>query len=926
MTIKEQEKNAKEFAEFWKDKGYEKGQSQQFWTSLLSNVFGITEPEKFIEFEDQVHIDKNTGFIDAYIPTTKVLIEQKSIDKDLRKGIRQSDGTLLTPFQQAKKYIAELPVSKHPKYVITCNFKSFLIYNMENPNAEPEEILLENLGKEFYRLEFIVDSQSEHLKREMEISIQAGELVGKLYDEMLTLYINPENEETLKSLNMFCVRLVFCLYAEDSGLFGKKMMFHDYLNRFETRDLRRALIDLFKVLDTKIEDRDPYLSEELAQFPYVNGGLFANENIEIPNLNDKIKDLLLSNASEDFDWSEISPTIFGAVFESTLNPDTRRSGGMHYTSIENIHKVIDPLFLDELNNEFNEINSISVIKTKKAKLEAFQDKLSKLTFLDPACGSGNFLTETYLSLRKLENKVIESLTGGQVSFGDEHYSPIKVSISQFYGIEINDFAVTVATTALWIAESQMMKETENILHINLDFLPLKSYTNITEGNALRIDWNTVISKERLNYIMGNPPFIGQAMRSKEQASDMQNVFAPSNIGGKLDYVAGWFKKAYDMMKNTNIETAFVSSNSICQGESVNLLWELLLENNIYINFAYTTFKWTSEAKEKAAVMCVIVGFSFVNRIKKYLFTDEQYKEVEHINGYLKPAPNVFIKNRSQSINKGLAKVVQGSPPADDGKLLLSSKEKDDFINKYPELEKIIKPFVGSSEFINDIEYSRYCFWFANENPANYKHIPELIERFNYIRQYRLDSPVDRIQKTADRPYLFTQNRQPDTDYLIIPRVSSSTRKYIPIGFLPPTVIASDSVVLIYNATLVDFGIICSNVHNAWMRTIAGRLKNDYRYAPSVYYNFPFPKLTNESKSKIEKTAQAILDARKLYPNNSLADMYGEEMYLFPELLKAHRENDKAVMEAYNFPIKSDFTESMCVGELMKLYKEITKTE
>lgn len=385
MTIKEQEKNAKEFAEFWKDKGYEKGQSQQFWTALLSNVFGITEPEKFIEFEDQVHIDKNTGFIDAYIPTTKVLIEQKSIDKDLRKGIRQSDGILLTPFQQAKKYIAELPVSKHPKYVITCNFKSFLIYNMENPNAEPEEILLENLGKEFYRLEFIVDSQSEHLKREMEISIQAGELVGKLYDEMLTLYINPENEETLKSLNMFCVRLVFCLYAEDSGLFGKKMMFHDYLSRFETRDLRRALIDLFKVLDTKIEDRDPYLSEELAQFPYVNGGLFANENIEIPNLNDKIKNLLLSNASEDFDWSEISPTIFGAVFESTLNPDTRRSGGMHYTSIENIHKVIDPLFLDELNNEFNEINSISVIKTRKTKLEAFQDKLSKLTFLDQTC-------------------------------------------------------------------------------------------------------------------------------------------------------------------------------------------------------------------------------------------------------------------------------------------------------------------------------------------------------------------------------------------------------------------------------------------------------------------------------------------------------------------------------------------------------------
>ena len=558
-------------------------------------------------------------------------------------------------------------------------------------------------------------------------------------------------------------------------------------------------------------------------------------------------------------------------------------------------------------------------------VKAFQDKLSSLKFLDPACGSGNFLTETYISLRKLENKALEKLTDGQIVFGMEQFNPIKVSINQFYGIEINDFAVTVAKTALWIAESQMMKETENILHINLNFLPLKSYTNIVEGNALRIDWNKVVPKLELNYIMGNPPFIGQAMRTKEQANDIQNVFGPSNIGGKLDYVAGWFKKAYDMMKNTNIETAFVSSNSICQGESVNLLWELLLKNNIYINFAYTTFKWTSEAKEKAEVMCVIVGFSFVNRKKKYLYTGEQYKEVEHINGYLKSAPDIFIKNRSKSINKGLAKVVQGSPPADDGKLLLSKKEKEDFISKYPELKQVIKPFVGSREFINDIEYSRYCFWFANENIANYKHIPELIERFNYIRQYRLNSPVDRIQKTADRPYLFTQNRQPDTDYLIIPRVSSSTRKYIPIGFLPPNVIASDSVVLVYNATLVDLGIICSNVHNAWMRTIAGRLKNDYRYAPSVYYNFPFPKLTDEGKAKIEKTAQKILDARKLYTNNSLADMYGEEMYMYPKLLKAHIENDKTVMEAYDFDWKK-MTESECVAELMKMYEQLTKKE
>ena len=922
MTEKEQKQAAKQFAEFWKDKGYEKGQSQTFWLQLLSQVYGIERPEQFIEFEDQVHIDKNTGFIDGYIPTTKVLIEQKSIDKDLRKGIRQSDGSLLNPFQQAKKYIAELPLSKHPKWVITCNFKSFLIYNMENPNGEPEEIFLKDLEKEYYRLQFIVDKENENLKKEMEISIQAGELVGKIYDEILPLYKNPENVESLKSLNMLCVRLVFCLYAEDAGLFGKHQMFHDYLKKFETKDLRRALIDLFKVLDKKPEERDPYLDEELASFPYVNGGLFADEDIEIPNLNDKVKELLLTKASEDFDWSDISPTIFGAVFESTLNPETRRSGGMHYTSIENIHKVIDPLFLNDLKAELDEILSLKVLKTKKEKIYAFQDKISKLKFLDPACGSGNFLTETYLSLRRLENKGLDALQGGQIGFGDANVNPIKVSIGQFYGIEINDFAVTVAKTALWIAESQMMHETEEILHMNLDFLPLKSYTNIIEGNALRIDWNDVVDKNELNYIMGNPPFIGQAMRSKEQAKDIQDVFLPSTAGGKLDYVAGWFKKASDLMKNTNIETAFVSSNSICQGESVNLLWELLVNNGIIINFAYTTFKWTSEAKEKAAVMCVIVGFSYIERKCKLLFDDGNYKEVDFINSYLKDAPNLFIKNRTQSINKGLAKVVQGSPPADDGRLILSKDEKEQWLIKYPELKDVIKPFVGSREFINDTEYSRYCFWFANKNPSDFAHISELTERFDYIKNYRLSSPVDRIQKTADRPYLFTQNRQPDTDYLIIPRVSSSSRKYIPIGFLPPNVISSDSVVLVYNASIIDFGIISSNVHNAWMRTIAGRLKNDYRYAPSVYYNFPMPTLDDKKKEKIAKTANDILKAREKYKEHSLADMYGENMYLYPELLKAHQQNDIAVMESYGFDWRN-MTESDCVAELMKMYKKLT---
>ena len=924
MNDKEQSKKAKEFAEFWKGKGYEKGQSQTFWLQLLSDVFGIDKPSEFIEFEDQVHIDKNTGFIDGYIPSTKVLIEQKSIDKDLRKGIRQSDGSLLNPFQQAKKYIAELPLSKHPKYVITCNFKSFLVYNMENPNGEPEEILLENLEKEYYRLQFLVETGNEHLKREMEISIQAGELVGKLYDEILKLYINPENEETLRSLNMLCVRLVFCLYAEDSGIFGKRLMFHDYLSRFEVRDLRRTLIDLFRVLDTKTEDRDPYMEEELSQFPYVNGGLFANENIEIPNLNENVKELLLSKASEDFDWSEISPTIFGAVFESTLNPETRRKGGMHYTSIENIHKVIDPLFLDDLKEELQEIKHISVIKTKKKKLTEFQDKLASLKFLDPACGSGNFLTETYLSLRKLENEVIFELTGGQIGFGDKSLSPIKVSIGQFYGIEINDFAVTVAKTALWIAESQMMKETENILHINLDFLPLKSYTNITEGNALRIDWNDVIPKEELNYIMGNPPFVGQQLRTKEQSEDMINIFGKGSPETKLDYVLCWYKKAVKYMNSEDIKVAFVSTSSICQGESVPTFWKKFVEeDNVEIQFAYTSFEWKSEASEKAMVYCVIIGFSNKHiPLSKKIFSNGQEKKVDFINAYLISAPNIWIINRSNKNLHDLPKMTKGSEPTDGGNLFIDIEEKKNLELKYPILKKYIKPFIGGTEFLNNKlgEYTRYCLYFKNGNPSDYANIKEISDRLKNIKELREKSSADRIKNTANYPYLFCQDRQPKSDYLVFPQHTTSKRKYIPIGFMSKDVIVGNACYMIPNVSKYEFGVLTSNVHMAWTKVVCGRLGEGYRYSPAIYNNFPWCNPTEEQKKKVEKTAQAILDARALYPNSSLADLY-DELTMPKELRKAHQENDKAVMEAYGFDWKK-MTESDCVAELMKMYEKL----
>ena len=928
MSDIELRNNIKEFVDFWTGKGYEKGQSQTFWLSLLSKVLGVKEPEKFIEFEDQVHIDKSTGFIDAYIPETKVLIEQKAIDKDLRKAVRQSDGSLLTPFQQAKKYIAELPVSKHPKWVITCNFKSFLIYNMENPNSEPEEILLKDLPKEYYRLQFIVDSEKEHLKKEMEISIQAGELVGKIYDEILPLYKDPENENTLRSLNMLCVRLVFCLYAEDAGLFGKRLMFHDYLNRFSADDLRRALIDLFRVLDTKAEDRDPYMKEELSQFPYVNGGLFADENIEIPMLNEKVKELLLTKASEDFDWSDISPTIFGAVFESTLNPETRRSGGMHYTSIENIHKVMDPLFLNELQDELEEkIMKVKTADTIKKTVVLFQDKISKLKFLDPACGSGNFLTETYLSLRKMENKALEKLHRGQIQFGDSRFNPIKVSISQFYGIEINDFAVTVAKTALWIAESQMMKETENILHLNLDFLPLKSYTNIIEANALRIDWNDVINKNELNYIMGNPPFVGWGLQNKNQRNDMENVFKDENgivyeNTKKLDYVSCWYVKAAQYIQDTRIKIAFVSTNSITQGEQVSPLWRILINKlKMKIIFAYRTFIWNSEASLKAHVHCVIIGLSLLNNEKCQLFDGEKCIFVNNINPYLSNAPTVYIESVNKSLC-GMPHMRKGNQPTDGGNLILSKEEYEEYKQKEPQALPYIKKLIGGQEFIKGIE--RYCLWLNNIDPSILRKMPITLKRIEKVREMRLNSSDSGTRKMANKPTTFRETMNPKS-YILIPKTSSERRRYIPMGLLGDDTIPIDTARIIIDGKLYHFGVLESNVHMAWMRITAGRLKSDYSYSNTIVYNnFPWPNPTKEQVKNIEKTAQGILNARNKYPNSSIADLY-DELTMPAELRKAHQENDKAVMEAYGFNWKK-MTESECVAELMKMYQELVDKE
>ncbi len=919
MTEKEQRAAAKEFAEFWKDKGYEKGESQLFWLSLLRNVLGVEKPEEFIEFEEKVKID-NTSFIDGHIHATHVIIEQKSIDKDLRKGVKQSDGSFLTPFQQAKRYSIELPYTERPRWIVACNFKEFLIYDMQKPTGEPESLLLKDLPKEYYRLKFLVDTGNDQIKKEMEVSVKAGEIVGLLYDELLKQYKNPENKETLKSLNALCVRLVFCLYAEDSGLFGEHLKFHDYLKSYAVKDVRRALIDLFKVLDTKIEERDPYLDDMLASFPYVNGGLFADENIEIPNFNEKIVNLLLRNASEDFDWSEISPTIFGAVFESTLNPETRRSGGMHYTSIENIHKVIDPLFLNDLNEEFDEIKDIKVEKTRLKRLEEFRTKLASLTFLDPACGSGNFLTETYLSLRRLENKALAIKYNGQIAYGFDDL--IKVSIAQFYGIEINDFAVTVAKTALWIAESQMMKETEEIVHVQLDFLPLKTYANIVEANALRLDWKSVVPKDRLIYIMGNPPFVGARLMSPEQKSDLLSVFGDKwKNAGNLDYVACWYKKCTELIKGSTIRVALVSTNSVSQGESVANLWKPLFADGVHIDFAHRTFRWDSEASIKAHVHCVIIGFSTAPNIKpKVIYSADRPQIAKNINAYLINADNVFVESRNKPICN-VPSIGIGNKPIDGGNYLFSEEQKNEFIKKEPLSAKWFRPWIGSDEFIN--RYFRYCLWLGECPPNELRKMPECMKRVQAVKEYRLASPSAGTIKLANTPTRFHVENMPKGNYIVIPEVSSEKRRYVPMGFLSPDILCSNLVKIVPNATLYHFGVLTSNVHMAWMRAVCGRLKSDYRYSKDIVYNnFPWPTPTEEQKTKIEQTAQEILDARALYPDSSLADLY-DELTMPVELRRAHQHNDKAVMQAYGFWGKLN-SESECVAELMKMYQELTK--
>lgn len=1054
MTQNEMQAAAKKFASQWLGKGDEKQETQRFWIELLGEVLGIRNPVSYIEFEKRVKLS-HTNYIDAYIPETKVLIEQKGIKIDLKKAYEQSDGTILTPYEQAKRYVNDMKASEKPRWIVVSNFAEFNVYDMENPQNPPEVIFLKDFAKDFYRLEFLVDRKNENIRREEEISIAAGKLVGKMYDALIKEYI-PQGEngeltaDQARSLNILCVRLVFCFYAEDAGLYATRTAFEDYLRSFNLQNVRLALINLFRTLDTKIEQRDRY-DTSLSPFPYVNGGLFKDEKIEIPNFTQEIVDVLCSDCAA-FNWSEISPTIFGAVFESTLNPETRRKGGMHYTSIENIHKVIDPLFMDSLNNEFEEIcgtrkenchyparpdnlqsmdsrvkhgndsgsghgndsetrmslsgltrqsrgNTTTLSKLQKEKLFAFQKKLGSLTFLDPACGSGNFLTETFLSLRRLENKIISLLNKGERVFGFDEF--IHVKIGQFFGIEINDFAVTVAKTALWIAESQMINETEKIMGQTIDFLPLTTNAFIVEGNALKMDWATLKpidgnamlalpdnglfagitthvdgSTHHYDYIMGNPPFVGARLMSESQKSDVLSVWGNVKNIGNADYVSCWYKKAADLIRGTSTKCALVSTNSITQGEQVAVMWKPLFAQEIKIDFAYRTFRWDSESTEKAHVHCVIVGFSqrdkesgtreegnqktgrqeegghpeldsgsasllqIQNQSGSKFIIDEKGERhtAKNINGYLLDAPDIFVESRQKPLCD-VPEIGIGNKPIDGGNYLFSEDEKNAFVKKEPRAEKYFKKWLGSDEFIN--RYSRWCLWLGDANPAELVKIPLVMERVKAVREFRLKSKSAPTQKLAEKPMRFHVENMPKGNSVLIPEVSSEKRKYIPMGFITPDILCSNLVKLIPNAKLFHFGILTSSVHMAWTRAVCGRLKSDYRYSKDIVYNnFPFvtpgkmslsgltrqspdlPHCTQTQAEKIEASAQAILDARAKYPELSLAELYGENMFMFPELEKAHKENDSAVMQAYGFP--QDATESEIVARLFEMYEKMTE--
>lgn len=915
--------DAEAFASRWANKGNENQDTQRFWIDFYQNVLGVEDAVSRLEFEKPVSTDASTheGYIDVFIPSAKTLVEQKSLGIDLAKE-ETRQGRKVTPAKQGNAYAQGMPLSQQPRYIIACNFAEFWVFDRERDSLCREPLFklpLAELPKNLAAIQFLKGGAEAPATISRAVSVEAGKIMSKLHDLVAEAFDDPDAPENHHALSVLMTRLMFLMFCEDSGLVAPNA-FRDYVSHFQAGDLRRGLKDLFVWLDTKDEDRDKYAESWLKKLPYMNGGLFR-EKTEIPPLSENFRHTLIVEGCQEFDWSGVSPTVFGSIFEGALSHDHRRANGQHFTSPENIHKVIDPLFLDGLKAEFDEACAKPVAGGARTRaLKDLHKKIGSISILDPAAGSGNFLTESYLCLRRLENRILFELQGDQASFSfeDSGDRDVLVSLRNFHGIELEDFACCVARTALWIAEKQADADTAKVTQRVYQELPLTDYEGIVNANALRIDWNDVVSADEVDYVLGNPPFIGYSNLNEEQKADRVDIFGKT--GGVLDYVACWYRKAADYTRETQARCAFVSTNSICQGQQVEPLWKPLFEDKVNINFAHKSFVWNSQAADEAHVHVVIVGFSRVNDTKKDLFDRSGSKsEVTHINAYLAAAPDAFVSRRAKPICDVPA-MMAGGKPTDGGNLLLTQEERDELLCREPDAAPYIKPFSMGAEYINGIP--RYCIWLDGVDPAVLTKLPLVRTRVQAVREFRFTSKKAATQKKAATPWLFDEVRPPKgKSYIAVPKVSSGRRKYVPMGFVTNEMIPGDMLFSVSNAGLYEFGILESQFHNAWMRQVAGRLKSDYRYTNTIVYNnFVWPDASTEQHGYIESCAQEVLDARAEHPDATLADMYNpDNEFLFPDLMKAHAELDAAVESAYGVDFNGD--ENGIVAHLFNLYAE-----
>ena len=920
--------DAERFSHEWAGRGDENQDTQRFWIGLLQDVLGVEDAIQRVRFEVPVQTDASdhNGYVDVLIPSPRVIVEQKSLGIDLSKPERRQ-GRMVTPAQQALAYAQGMPLAQQPRYVVVCNFSELWAYDREADalcKGEPLfRLPLSELPKNLAAVQFLKGGGEAPTTLSEAVSVKAGQIMGRLHDLVAASFIDPDAPESHHALSVLMTRLMFLMFCEDAGLVEPNA-FRDYVQHFQAPDLRQGLKDLFRWLDTPDEQRDPYAGEWLRRLPYMNGGLFR-EQTEIPPLGEEFRTTLIVEGCQEFDWSGVSPTVFGSIFEGALSHDHRRANGQHFTSPENIHKVIDPLFMDELEAGLAEACARPVAGGARRKaLEELHERVGSIGVLDPACGSGNFLTESYLCLRRLENRILFELQGEQTSMSFEEAGDhdVLVSLRNFHGIELEDFACCVARTALWIAEKQADADTAKVTQRVYQELPLTDYEGIIQGNALRMDWNDVVPAGEVSYVIGNPPFIGHQWRDESQRADMDSVFSGVRGAGKLDYACCWFEKAAGYISNTSVMCAFVATNSICQGESVGILWRELASRGVEIDFAWKSFVWDSQSSDEAHVHVVIVGFGNSANPRKRLYGRDGFEVVDHINGYLSAAPDVFIENRGKPMNEGAPEMTKGSQPTDGGNLILTGKERLELIEAHPNLDKVIRPFVGGKEFLNGGD--RWCLWFAGANMSEFVY-PEIRQRLEAVAMTRSKSPTRSVRDAAATPMLFTQIRQPSTPYIALPVVSSGRRKYLPVGYEEPKIIASDQLRFIPSGSLFIFGLLSSRMHAIWMSVVAGRLKSDYRYSPAVYNSFIFPAANEIQREAIEQAAQGVLDARRLTPDASLAKMYDPaNEFFFPDLMAAHAELDAAVEAAYGVDFNGN--EEKIVAHLFKLYAEKTAGE